>query len=70
MSATQRAGSDTEPMRHIRLLATLTAGVALTAPAVTPSFAAARYPLGAANQAHIDIESRRTSGKLLLDPSR
>ncbi|MFD8215965.1 quinone oxidoreductase family protein [Streptomyces sp. NPDC059697] len=27
------------------------------------------YPLGAANQAHIDIESRRTSGKLLLDPS-
>ncbi|MFF2515606.1 zinc-binding dehydrogenase [Streptomyces sp. NPDC058086] len=29
----------------------------------------ARYPLGAANQAHIDIESRRTSGQLLLDPS-
>jgi len=29
----------------------------------------ARYPLGAAEQAHIDIESRRTSGKLLLDPS-
>ncbi|MFF4837474.1 quinone oxidoreductase family protein [Streptomyces sp. NPDC001315] len=27
-----------------------------------------RYPLGAADQAHIDIESRRTSGKLLLDP--
>jgi NADPH:quinone reductase-like Zn-dependent oxidoreductase len=29
-----------------------------------------RYPLGAAAQAHTDIESRRTSGKLLLDPSR
>ncbi|MFI9542774.1 zinc-binding dehydrogenase [Streptomyces sp. NPDC052016] len=29
-----------------------------------------RYPLGAAAQAHADIESRRTSGKLLLDPSR
>jgi NADPH:quinone reductase-like Zn-dependent oxidoreductase len=28
-----------------------------------------RYPLGAAEQAHADIESRRTSGKLLLDPS-
>ncbi|WP_046725328.1 quinone oxidoreductase family protein [Streptomyces xiamenensis] len=28
------------------------------------------YPLGAAEQAHADIESRRTSGKLLLDPSR
>ncbi|WP_223006853.1 quinone oxidoreductase family protein [Streptomyces roseirectus] len=27
-----------------------------------------RYPLGAAEQAHTDIESRRTSGKLLLDP--
>jgi NADPH:quinone reductase-like Zn-dependent oxidoreductase len=27
-----------------------------------------RYPLDAAHQAHIDIESRRTSGKLLLDP--
>ncbi|MGI5281948.1 quinone oxidoreductase family protein [Nonomuraea polychroma] len=29
-----------------------------------------RYPLDAAAQAHIDIESRRTSGKLLLDPRR
>ncbi|NEA41433.1 quinone oxidoreductase [Streptomyces sp. SID11385] len=29
-----------------------------------------RYPLGEAHQAHSDIESRRTSGKLLLDPSR
>ncbi|MFI8990903.1 quinone oxidoreductase family protein [Streptomyces antimycoticus] len=29
-----------------------------------------RYPLEAARQAHTDIESRRTSGKLLLDPSR
>ncbi|WP_189820497.1 zinc-binding dehydrogenase, partial [Streptomyces olivaceoviridis] len=29
-----------------------------------------RYRLGAAAQAHADIESRRTSGKLLLDPSR
>ncbi|MFD0631762.1 hypothetical protein ACFQ9X_09115 [Catenulispora yoronensis] len=29
-----------------------------------------RYPLGDAEQAHLDIESRRTSGKLLLDPSR
>ncbi len=28
-----------------------------------------RYPLGDAGQAHRDIESRRTSGKLLLDPS-
>ncbi|MFJ2914982.1 quinone oxidoreductase family protein [Streptomyces sp. NPDC087228] len=27
-----------------------------------------RYPLAAAQQAHIDIESRRTTGKLLLDP--
>ncbi|MGW3496286.1 quinone oxidoreductase family protein [Streptomyces sp. NPDC001020] len=27
-----------------------------------------RYPLGDAKQAHADIESRRTSGKLLLDP--
>lgn len=26
-----------------------------------------RYPLGAAEQAHADIASRRTSGKLLLD---
>ncbi|WP_426570214.1 zinc-binding dehydrogenase [Streptomyces canus] len=29
-----------------------------------------RYPLGAAAQAHADMESRRTSGKLLLDRSR
>ncbi|MGY0021448.1 quinone oxidoreductase family protein [Streptomyces sp. YJ-C3] len=29
-----------------------------------------RYPLGEADRAHTDIESRRTSGKLLLDPSR
>ncbi|MFB9248807.1 quinone oxidoreductase [Sphaerisporangium melleum] len=29
-----------------------------------------RYPLGSAEQAHIDIESRRTSGKLLLDTRR
>ncbi|MFB7493358.1 quinone oxidoreductase [Streptomyces sp. NPDC056161] len=29
-----------------------------------------RYPLCAAGQAHTDIESRRTSGKLLLDPAR
>lgn len=29
-----------------------------------------RYALGEAAQAHTDIESRRTSGKLLLDPSR
>ncbi|MFE9611392.1 quinone oxidoreductase family protein [Streptomyces sp. NPDC006012] len=29
-----------------------------------------RYALDAAEQAHIDIESRRTSGKLLLDPAR
>ncbi|MEV7555757.1 quinone oxidoreductase [Amycolatopsis sp. NPDC089917] len=28
-----------------------------------------RYPLSEAAQAHADIESRRTSGKLLLDPS-
>lgn len=28
-----------------------------------------RYPLGAAEQAHTDIESRRTHGKLLLDTS-
>ncbi|MFF8911045.1 zinc-binding dehydrogenase [Streptomyces olivaceoviridis] len=27
-----------------------------------------RYPLDGAAQAHRDIESRRTSGKLLLDP--
>lgn len=27
------------------------------------------YPLGAAAQAHIDLRARRTSGKLLLDPS-
>jgi NADPH2:quinone reductase len=26
-----------------------------------------RYPLGEAKQAHIDIESRGTTGKLLLD---
>ncbi|KOV73927.1 MULTISPECIES: quinone oxidoreductase family protein [unclassified Streptomyces] len=30
----------------------------------------ASYPLGEAEQAHLDIESRRTSGKLLLDPRR
>ncbi|MEW2489952.1 quinone oxidoreductase [Streptomyces sp. NPDC048411] len=29
-----------------------------------------RYPLDGAPQAHLDIESRRTSGKLLLDPRR
>ncbi|MFI7386636.1 quinone oxidoreductase family protein [Streptomyces sp. NPDC049813] len=29
-----------------------------------------RYPLGEAARAHTDIESRRTSGKLLLDPGR
>ncbi|MFJ3672427.1 quinone oxidoreductase family protein [Streptomyces sp. NPDC090106] len=30
----------------------------------------ARYPLGEAERAHRDIESRRTSGKLLIDPRR
>ncbi len=30
----------------------------------------ASYPLGEAEQAHLDIESRRTSGKLLLGPRR
>ncbi|MFD5091953.1 quinone oxidoreductase family protein [Amycolatopsis thailandensis] len=29
-----------------------------------------RYSLSEAGQAHVDIESRRTSGKLLLDPGR
>jgi NADPH:quinone reductase len=27
------------------------------------------YPLAGAVQAHIDLRERRTSGKLLLDPS-
>ena len=27
------------------------------------------YPLGDAAQAHIDLRARRTTGKLLLDPS-
>jgi NADPH2:quinone reductase len=28
------------------------------------------YPLGDVRQAHEDLEGRRTTGKLLLDPSR
>jgi NADPH2:quinone reductase len=28
------------------------------------------YPLGEARRAHEDLKARRTSGKLLLDPSR
>ena len=28
----------------------------------------ATYPLGEASKAHEDLEARRTSGKLLLDP--
>lgn len=39
MNGTRRAGRGAEPMRHIRLSATFTAGVALAAAAVTPSFA-------------------------------
>lgn len=42
VNGTQRAGRGTEPMRHIRLLATFTAVVALAAAAVTPSFAGGR----------------------------
>jgi NADPH2:quinone reductase len=29
-----------------------------------------RYPLSAVREAHQDIRSRRTTGKLVLDPSR
>ena len=29
----------------------------------------ATYPLGDARQAHIDLQERRTKGKLLLDPA-
>jgi NADPH2:quinone reductase len=28
------------------------------------------YPMSEAAQAHIDLASRKTSGKLLLDPAR
>ncbi|HLI57092.1 MAG TPA: zinc-binding dehydrogenase, partial [Actinomycetota bacterium] len=30
----------------------------------------ATYPLAQAAQAHIDLQERRTTGKLLLDPTR
>jgi NADPH2:quinone reductase len=30
----------------------------------------ATYPLGDAAQAHRDLQGRRTTGKLLLDPGR
>jgi NADPH2:quinone reductase len=29
-----------------------------------------RYPLSAVREAHQDVRSRRTTGKLVLDPSR
>jgi NADPH2:quinone reductase len=29
-----------------------------------------RYPLSAVREAHQDLRARRTSGKLVLDPSR
>src|SRR5690349_21837256 len=38
-NSTQRAGRGTDPMRHIRLMATLTAGIALAATAAIPSYA-------------------------------
>jgi NADPH2:quinone reductase len=32
--------------------------------------AGGRYPMSAVREAHQDIRSRRTTGKLVLDPSR